>query len=236
MENQTIPTAQPSYEIAPDTTLVPEPTKNWTKPFLLSLLGMLLAGGLVYAGVQIGKNQTPNQQPIVVQPIATPAEIVANPTAVPSPAAINPTSDPTAEWNTYESAEFNFSFKYPSELTYIYDQSDQYAENEISNATILIQNFDGSKSRTATDNDFQIVVYIANKSGQSNLENPQGEQTKTTINGVEVIKSFTTQKWELVPTVYFQSSPNKVAISLSNPNSTNEAWFDQIVSTFQFTN
>lgn len=144
----------------------------------------------------------------------------------------SPPEDQTAGWRTYTNTRFNFSFKYPSDLIYIYDQSDQYVESGISNAMILIQNFDGSQPRTETNNDFQIVVYIANRSGRFNLEDPQGEQTRTIINGIDVIKSFTTQKWVLVPTVFFQSSPNKVAIQLSNPKSTNTAWFDQIISTF----
>ncbi len=117
MENQTIPTAQPSYEMTPDTTLVPEPTKNWTKPILLSFIGILIAGGLVYAGVQIGKNQTPNQQSVIAQPTTTPAEIAANPTATPSPATVSPAVDPTAGWKTYSNSQIGASIKYPSDWT-----------------------------------------------------------------------------------------------------------------------
>lgn len=144
-------------------------------------------------------------------------------------------SDPTADWKTYTNTKFGFSFKYPKDLSYIYDQSDQYSETGINNAMILLQNFDDSKPRTETDQDFQIVIYIANKNGNFNLEDPQGEQTETTINGVRVIRASTTQKWVSVPTVFFQSSPNKIAVQLSNPNSTNKTWFDQILSTFKFT-
>lgn len=145
-------------------------------------------------------------------------------------------TDTTANWKVYTSEKFNFSFKYPSEMNYIYDQSDQYVENGISNAMILVQNFDGTKPRKETDNDFQIVVYISNKAGAFNLEDPQGEKTDLTINGVKAIKSYTTQKLILVPTIFFQSLPNKVAVQLSSPNSTNKLWFDQIISTFKFTN
>jgi hypothetical protein len=225
MENE----IQSTQEVTPP---VLSPTKS-KKTLLLVLLGLILVTISVYVGIQIGKRQVPNKQNVTVQPTTEPTQAVVDSTAQPT---TNPTTNPTEDWKTYKSTSFNFSFKYPSELTYIYDQSDQYVENRISNAMILIQNFDGSKPRTETDNDFQIVVYIANKSGQFNLEDPQGEQTKTTINGIEVIKSFTTQKWVLVPTVFFQSSPNKVAFQLSNPKSTNEAWFDQIISTFQITN
>lgn len=142
--------------------------------------------------------------------------------------------DPTADWKTYTNSKFNFSFKYPAEMSYIYDQSDQYVEDGLSNAMILVQNFQGTKPRTETNDDFQIVVYISNKSGAFNLEDPQGDQTEVVINGVKAIKSFTTQKWVSVPTVFFQSSPNKIAVQLSNPESTNKIWFDQILSTFKF--
>ena len=144
-------------------------------------------------------------------------------------------SDPTADWKTYTNTKFGFSFKYPKDLSYIYDQSDQYSETGINNAMILLQNFDGSKPRTETEQDFQIIVYIANKNGNFNLEDPQGEQSETVINGVRVIRASTTQKWVSVPTLFFQSSPNKIAVQLSNPNSTNKTWFDQILTTFKFT-
>ena len=201
--------------VAPEINIKPKTKNNFFKIFLLVILGLLILAGAVYAGMNIGKKQTP---PEITPPVAE----------------VFPTSDPTAGWETYKNTKFNFSFMYPSELIYVYDQSDQYSENGISNAMILIQNFDGSKARSEMADDFQVVVYIANKSGQFNLENPQGEQIKTTINGIKVNKSFTTQKWELVPTVYFESSPNKVAVQLSNPQSTNKAWFDQILSTFKF--
>lgn len=117
MENQTIPPIQPSYEITPNASLVPKPTKSWTKPILVSLIGILIAGGLVYAGAQIGKNQTPDRQPVIAQPTATPAEIVADPTAMPSPATISPAVDPTAGWKTYSNSQIGASIKYPSDWT-----------------------------------------------------------------------------------------------------------------------
>jgi hypothetical protein len=211
------------------------PSTNWSKILLFTVLGLVIVAVSLFVGVQIGKNQTPGLQPIAPEPTLSSNQTVTNPKTIPT-SITSPSMNPATSWKTYKNTRFNFSFKYPPELIYVYDQSDQYVENGISNAMILIQNFDGSKPRTETDSDFQIVAYIANKSGQFNLEDPQGEQTKTTINGVEVIKSFTTQKWVLVPTVFFRSSPNKVAFQLSNPKSTNKVWFDQIVSTFQVTN
>ncbi len=197
----------------------PEPKKKkWTLIWVILILVAGIVIGLLLQNI-----------PLTIRVPGLPVPLTSTPVIELIP---SPTPDSTAGWKTYINTRFNFSFKYPSDLTYIYDQSDQYVENGISNAMILIQNFDGSQPRTETGNDFQIVVYIANKSGLFNLEDPQGEQTETTINGIDVIKSFTTQKGVLVPTVFFQTSPNKVAFQLSNPKSTNTAWFDQIISTF----
>lgn len=213
------PTAQ--QPIPPTPLVHSEPKKKkWTLIWVVLIftvgviIGLLLQNKPLLSGIHI---------PGFILPLTPTPTIKLSP---------SPTINPTATWKTYTSSRFNFSFKYPSDLTYVYDQSNQYVENGVNNAMILIQNFDGSQPRTETDNDFQMVVYIANKSGQFNLEDPQGEQTKTIINGIDVIKSFTTQKWILVPTVFFQSSPNKVAFQLSNQKSTNTVWFDQIVSTF----
>jgi hypothetical protein len=211
----------------PETPIIVEkPKKNYLNLILISFAFILFIGGVYYLGRQSVKN---TEVPAVI-PTITPDAVLPQTNSVPTTVV-----DPTANWKTYTNSKFNFSFKYPLELTYIADQSDQYVENGISNAMILVQNFDGSKPRTETSSDFQIVIYISNKAGQFNLEDPQGVQSKVIINGIEAIKTTTTQKWESVPTVIFQSSPNKVAIQLSTPKSINKALFDQILSTFKFT-
>lgn len=212
---------QDTQQPQPLQTPPPIPPKPQVKNSLVLIMSILLIVTVGIAGLFYFQIQKLSKELSKYQTQSSPT-----PTATP---------DSTANWKTFTSTKFGFSFKYPPELTYIYDQSDQYVEKGISNAMILIQNFDGAKPRTETDNDFQMVIYIANKSGQFNLEASQGEQTKTAINGVEAIKTFTTQKWVLVPTVFFQSSPNKVAVQLSSPKSTNKNWFDQTLSTFKFT-
>lgn len=70
--------------------------KPWLKPLLFSIFGIILAGGLVFAGYILGQRQ--------VQPGPSPS-----PTPV---VVVTPTPDPTADWKTYNS-EIGFSFRYP---------------------------------------------------------------------------------------------------------------------------
>ncbi|MFZ3301667.1 MAG: hypothetical protein WA152_03080 [Microgenomates group bacterium] len=215
----------PAQTIVTTPQVVEQPKQN---NFLIILLSTLLVISVSISGFFAYQTQKLVKE---LQGIRDVKEIVDTTEPV---ATTSSEVDPTTDWKTYTNDKFNFSFKYPKEMSYLYDQSDQYVENGISNAMILVQNFDGTKPRAETKNDLQIVVYISNKSGAFNLEDPQGEKTDITINGVKATKSYTTQKLVLVPTIFFQSSPNKIAIQLSNPDSTNKLWFDQIVSTFKF--
>jgi len=71
---------------------------NPPKIILFVILGLLVAGGLVYAGMNIGKKQTPT---VVVPPVIEPT----------------PTPDPTADWKTYTNSEYGYSIKYPTSFT-----------------------------------------------------------------------------------------------------------------------
>lgn len=99
MENET------QQNIPQTPPLTPLPT-NWSKVLLFTILEFVVVAGSVFIGIQIGKNQTSNQQPIAVQPTASPTQTVANPTAIPA-------IDPTANWQSYSSSKHGFSFKYP---------------------------------------------------------------------------------------------------------------------------
>lgn len=90
--------------IQPETTPISEtpvllPKKNpLPKIVLLVILGLLVAGVLVYAGIAIGKKQNPPEViPQVVEP--------------------SPTPDPTANWKTYRNDKYGFEFKYPEDYS-----------------------------------------------------------------------------------------------------------------------
>jgi len=96
------------------------PSNPWLKIALFAVLGLFLAGGLVFAGMQIGRNQAQ----VVSQPISTP-RVIATPTSVAviptegeitTPTLIStPTPDPTANWKTYTNTKYGYSIKYPPE-------------------------------------------------------------------------------------------------------------------------
>ena len=112
MENDTqqnIPPVQP----LPQTPPVIPPSTNWSKILLFTILGLIIVAGSVFVGIQIGKNQTSNQQPIVTQPTANPTQTAVNPTAQPT---ANPTTDPTADWKTYTNQVF--TIKLPEQFEY----------------------------------------------------------------------------------------------------------------------
>lgn len=90
-----------------------QPEKRWLKIGLLALAGLLLAGGLVWAGYQLGQRQTqPPRSLIPAPPTFTPTFMpLSTPTLPPEP-TLSP--DETAGWKTYSSINYGFQFKYPT--------------------------------------------------------------------------------------------------------------------------
>jgi hypothetical protein len=82
-----------------------KPAKPWLKIVLFVCLGLLLVGGLVFAGYQLGKRKT---QPIL--------QLIPTPTAV-----ATPTPDSTADWKIYTNTKYRFSLKYPPDWGKGYD-------------------------------------------------------------------------------------------------------------------
>jgi len=103
------------------TEIQSQPAKPWLKIVLFSVLGVGLVGGLVLAGIQIGKRQTQVTSPPTPTPslIATPTPIAVIPTQIPLPTSTpmpTLTPGPTANWKTYSAA--GISFKYPPNWVY----------------------------------------------------------------------------------------------------------------------
>ena len=99
MENEVQQTIAPVQPL-PQTPSVVPPSTNWSKTLLYLVLGLVVVVGSVFIGIQIGKNQTPSQQPIVEQPTASPTQTIVN---------------PTADWQLYSNTQANFSINYPKE-------------------------------------------------------------------------------------------------------------------------
>lgn len=97
MENEVQPSIPPVQPIPQTPPIVPSST-NWSKTLLFTVLGLIIVVGSIFIGIQIGKNQTPSQQPIVTQPTTSPTQIFV---------------DSTSNWKTYTGKEMPIQFKYP---------------------------------------------------------------------------------------------------------------------------
>lgn len=67
---------------------------------ILSVLLLLASGFLAYQNLQLQKQIS---------------QLSVQPSPSPTPFPETPSADPTADWKTYTNAQFNYSFKYPSE-------------------------------------------------------------------------------------------------------------------------
>lgn len=112
MKNEVQRNTPPVQPIPQASTSVPDQSStNWAIILLFTLLGLVVIAGSVFAGIQIGKGQTSNQQRIVTQPTIPPTQTVVNPTD-------QTTAVPTSNLETLTSNQFGFSLKYPNDWTY----------------------------------------------------------------------------------------------------------------------
>jgi len=96
-----VETAEVAAEIGP---VEEKPTKPWLKIILFSILGVVLAVGLVFAGYKFGQIKQVQPGP---QPTPTPGLVAT------------PTPDPTANWKTYTNTKYGYSIKYPEDMFYL---------------------------------------------------------------------------------------------------------------------
>lgn len=89
-------------------------TRPWFKIIGFAVLGLVLGGSLVFAGVQIGRKQSQ----VTIYPSPTPLGEVSPTsipivTSIPTQIIVTPTPDPTAGWKTYILKTLNLEFKLP---------------------------------------------------------------------------------------------------------------------------
>ncbi len=111
MDNQTqtnIPSVQP-----PTQAPISPPT-NGLRIFTFIIFGLVVVVGVIIIGIQIGKNQIPNQKPITVRPTNSSTQIVVNPTVFST--TTNITTTPSPDWKTYNNNQFgtyDYKVEYP---------------------------------------------------------------------------------------------------------------------------
>ena len=112
MEEQA-PQPSPSVQPVQPASVAPE-KKPGVLILAISLIAILLVAGGVYAGMRIGKKQAlPNQQ-VFQPPVPT-----SSPTSVPTQVSeITSVSTPAenANWKSYTNTEYGFSVKYPDSM------------------------------------------------------------------------------------------------------------------------
>lgn len=91
MNNEVQPNTPQTQPLTQFPTPVSTPT-NSPKVILFILLGLIIVAGAVYAGIQIGKSQTTNIQPITEQWTNIPTQTAVSPTVLPTmPSSTNTT-------------------------------------------------------------------------------------------------------------------------------------------------
>ena len=113
----------------------PKPAKPWLKIVLLAVLGLVLAGGLFFAGMQIGKQPaTRNRQHATrIIPSLTPTQPpVATSTPTFPLVETTPPSDETSGWKTYTNLKYNYQFRYPNDFKIVEESTDKvYVSNNL---------------------------------------------------------------------------------------------------------
>ena len=216
-------------EIFPNNIPVsPQPKKSKKVLYEILFLLILLLGSVGYCIFRL-----PLFEDFIRDGGKTPQTFPTTPTQTAIPTS---TLDVTADWNVYKSTPFSFSFLYPSTLT-LYDQLKQIGDN------LLLQNFQALPNRKEVSSDFQLVLSVSKDEGKTLEEYPKLWEKdfgslpseKLLIGNVNAIKGFSGQKYLAVPTVWLINSGYLYTIQLSTPESTNKNLFDQILSTFKFT-
>lgn len=260
MENEAQPSI-PRFQSAPSPAT---PSKNWSKIIMFILIGLIIIAGSVFTGIRIGKNQLAKQQLIIEQPTIYPTQTVIIPTIV-LPTETSPTTDPTVDWKTYQLSQLNLDFRMPlnlnpsEKLSFTTSHANLYWNDSPNSsvklfATSLKSTFEGGFSYLngcvgykESGTGYKFLTYT-----KAEIDMPI-ELTKETINQNKikylVVKSDPNKIIEGMPPIgitekgYVGAIINTnntefpalvIQMKLSEVNT--ETVFNQILSTFKFTN
>jgi hypothetical protein len=243
MENEIQQNNPPVQPLPQTSTSAPTPPPtNWSNVLLFTILGLIVVAGSVFAGIQIGKTQTPIQQPVAAQPTILPTQAIASPTVIPTqiitPTALltaTPAIDPTANWKTYTNTKYNYSFKIPTNWTN-YSMND-FSSQQFTNTEELLylgpKNTDIKPPQVMQISTYKISAYTeqevyppANCTVTSlKVGLDQTQATRKICKGMES-NGYTTVK----------TSQYVFIIDELKDSEANHELFTRIISTFKFTN
>jgi hypothetical protein len=249
MENQT--PQNPIQEPVQSSISVPIPTKGSNR--IIVLFSVLLLILLVSTGFLYYQNMNLQKQVISLKEIPTPS---VSPTILPATSPPG-TPDPTSAWKTYTNTNYGFEFKYPFSLTEDSSEGAPGVSGPITNSSISntitnvfdtseltdrsSENFDGFSIYEIDTNlitNFTYASYL-NSELTAIKNSPRGVQTATIQQISLGNQSYSYIDSEINIRRYFILSPDgKKLIIFSRTNNTSvfPSIFNQILSTFKFTN
>lgn len=138
-------------------------------------------------------------------------------------------------WKTYRNNSLGYAFNYPSELRFFYRNYDEELGDHF-----MLQNYaDGLSFENMDSKDFKISVNVYKKSTIYSLEYFSKNTTllgqSFDIDGKLALRGAVPVNGEDEPYVMFEHDDYFYRISLNDPKSSNAAWFEQILKTFNFT-
>ena len=247
MENEVQPNI-PSVQPLPQTPApVPQPT-NWLRIFLFILLGLIIIAGSIFVGIQIGRNQITNQQPITTQPTITPSQAVVNPTVLPTTSiTATPTIDSTAGWKAFKANDYEI--KYPLDKYSLINGSSNI--NALWPGVVIINPNDSFSG-------YAIEISVFNNTTNLSVENPKdlfdsgfvNSMCSASLSNGKIDTIYLDQKkaFEMSHCLGGQAGTKEEIVTVENNklykisvtpldqgSSANEV-LNQILSTFKFTN
>lgn len=198
-------------------------TRNWYKILLFILFGLIISAGLIFAGMQIAKKQTPNQQQLTENPIISPNQTIISPTVL-------PTTNIMANWQKYSNPTWEYSLQYPQgTFTRCDYDNDAY-----------VGFFQPSFDCGPTDQPPPISINTYEK-GKYQDSKPASSTENITVNGISAVKKIYIETEEVRPypdvketiCVILENEKGTIKFTLFTSNSDIRNLFYQMLSTLQ---
>ncbi len=243
MENeiqQNIPTDQPPTQI-PTPIATPVPT-NRSKIILFILLGLIVISASIFVGIQIGRKQTSDLRSSLILPTITPSVAPKQPTITTPPASPSPkikigtlTSISDSE-NVYTNKKYEFEINLPKNF---YITQEEILGNEGDMSAQFYVDLSKYKPEDIPGIEFPgIRIIVGNFSGD--LLSYVEENASNNVRGYDPANPPETTKKVMGGKLAYQLLNNYYVVNngkiYSINNGIEEILFNQIISSFKFTN